>query len=477
MLKIFEKNNEKLSTSLNQLKIVYKATQNKRGLIDAIGTVSKTLFGTMDADDAKQIYEQLQLLEGKEQMLQHVAKNQLKIINATIDHIDHLRKAVAYNKNLLANITTKMELQLDKYTHREDLDEYFQIILAILTDLLTDVDKTEDYLVTAQHGILRTNYLLLEHIVKELREVASQLTKGLHFPFQIKLENWHAIQKHMLINAFVMDNDIFTILKFPIIAYPTYKIIRVTPLPVYEQLNVFKFIKVVHSIIALDRENNHYTLLNENELKECILDMNMYTCERTFPIYQIQSDAPCEVQIFENMPGQFQNCEYGRVLASTTLWITPSEERTWLYSTLNNQECTVICNGLEEKMEISKTGKIKLKGDCKLTTSDIILKTKSRLETRYIQTHLSEFNLTLNIEKENNFDLPRHTLLKKVIGNTEELTKLSLNLNELDEYLNNNQSMFNSKYFIYPVGSGILVIVLASVIGVAFWIKKKKLKN
>ncbi|KYN09450.1 hypothetical protein ALC57_18439 [Trachymyrmex cornetzi] len=250
-------------------------------------------------------------------MLQHVAKNQLKIINATIGHIDHLRKAVAYNENLLANITTKMELQLDKYTQREDLDEYFQIILAILTDLLTDVDKTEDYLVTAQHGILRTNYLPLEHIVKELREVASQLTKGLHFPFQIKLENWHAIQKHMLINAFVMDNDIFTILKFPIIAYPTYKIISVTPLPVYKQLNVFKFIKVVHSIIALDRENNHYTLLNENELKECIHDMNMYTCERTFPIYQIQSDAHAKCKFLKTCQGN------SRIASTDVSWQVP----------------------------------------------------------------------------------------------------------------------------------------------------------
>ncbi|KYN09183.1 hypothetical protein ALC57_18710 [Trachymyrmex cornetzi] len=398
MLKIFEKDNEKLSTSLNRLKILYKTSQNKRGLVNAIGTVSKTLFGTMDADDAKRIYEQLQLLQGNQQTIQHVAKHQLKIMNATIGHINHLEKAIAYNEDLLSNVTTKMELQLARYTQRENLDEYSQIILAILTNLMTDVDRTEEYLVTARKGILRTSYLPLEHIIKDLREAASQLNRGLHFPFQIKLENWHSIEKYTSVNAFVINNYIFTTLRFPIIAYPTYKIIRAMPLPMYELSNVFKFIKVIHPIIAIDKENNHYTLLRENELKECIHDITMYTCEKNFPIYQTQSDAPCEVQIFTNMPGQLRNCEYGRVLASTTLWITPTEDRTWLYSAIKNQECTITCDdGLEEKIEISKIGKIKLKGNCKLTTPDIILKTNSQLETRYIQTHLPEFNLTLKL--------------------------------------------------------------------------------
>jgi len=48
----------------------------------------------MDADDAKRIYEQLQLLQENQQTIQHVAKYRLKIINATIGHIDHLEKVI-----------------------------------------------------------------------------------------------------------------------------------------------------------------------------------------------------------------------------------------------------------------------------------------------------------------------------------------------------------------------------------------------
>jgi len=51
MMKILEKNNEKLSASLSHFKIIYKSTQNKRGLIDAIDVINKTLFDTMDAGE------------------------------------------------------------------------------------------------------------------------------------------------------------------------------------------------------------------------------------------------------------------------------------------------------------------------------------------------------------------------------------------------------------------------------------------
>ncbi|KYM78976.1 hypothetical protein ALC53_10530 [Atta colombica] len=140
--------------------------------------------------------------------------------------------------------------------------------------------------------------------------VLISLPKWSYNPLQIKLENWHSIQKYTSVNAFVVDNYIFTTLKFPIIALQNNK----------------------------DRENNHYTLLRENELNECIRDIITYTCEKNFPIYHIQSDASCEVQIFANMSGQLRNCEYERIrpfLASTTLWIMLTEDRMWLYSVDN----------------------------------------------------------------------------------------------------------------------------------------------
>jgi len=90
IFKILEKDNIKLTRLILCLQTIYKATNVKRGLIDAIGTISKTLFGTIDTGDTRKI--QLELLQTQQNAVQHVARNQIKVINATIGHLETLKK-------------------------------------------------------------------------------------------------------------------------------------------------------------------------------------------------------------------------------------------------------------------------------------------------------------------------------------------------------------------------------------------------
>ncbi|KYN30751.1 hypothetical protein ALC56_14953, partial [Trachymyrmex septentrionalis] len=124
----------------------------------------------------------------------NMSKTQSKKIRdysaATIEHISSLEKTTAYNENLLFNVMRKMKMQLDIYTQREDLDEYLQVLTAIMTDLTVDAGKMLDYYlcIYSKEGSILTRLLPLEQIIIDLREAASQLTNG-HFPFQIKFEN------------------------------------------------------------------------------------------------------------------------------------------------------------------------------------------------------------------------------------------------------------------------------------------------
>jgi len=167
--------------------------------------------------------------------------------------------------------------------------------------------------VYSKEGSIPTHLLLL--IIIDLRKVASQLTKGLHFSFQIKSENWNIIPKYISINAFYSNPYIFTTLKFPIIVYPTYKIIRAIYLFFFLILECIYF-REDHPLIVL--ENNENNRFYESDLDICMRDTTMYTCEQTFPIYYVKFEAPCKVLIFINASEQFQNCENGHVLFSTT---------------------------------------------------------------------------------------------------------------------------------------------------------------
>jgi len=480
ILRIIRKGSTKLTTLLTHLRTLYKTPTSKRGLIDAIGTISKTLFGTMDADDERVINEQLDLLRNKQHTLQHAMKNQLKVLKGTIGHMDSLEKTLTYNDNLLVNVTERMKSQLAKFSRQEDIDERLLVLTTILTDLVDDTENTMDFLTLTGDGIIMTRLLPIETIVVELREAAAQLTQGLHFPFKVQLENWHTIQKYIKINAYYDRPDIYTILKFPIIAYPTYKIINTVSLPVHDNKNIFTFVKVNHPLLAIDKENHHYMLPNRDELKTCVRDVTTYTCDQNLPIYYAEAEAPCEVQIYMNAPGQMRNCEKGQVLTENTLWITLTEEQSWLYSTPNPQEIAIRCeNRIEDKITLKKTGKLSVNKKCTVITPHVTLRTEKAIKVKEIQAYIPTFNLTLEYKSDYKITSEKKTAekikLKQVITDPLELTKLSLSVEEINNSIDNQEnSIIKSKYFVYPVSSGTLIVIIAIIIGAIIWKKGAK---
>jgi len=122
-----------------------------------------------------------------------------------------------------------------------------------------------------KNGVILTHLLSIETIVTELREETTLLTSGLHFPFRIQIANWRIIQKYIVTNAHYNYPSIYIILRFPIVTYPVYEIIKITSVPIHDSANVFTLIKSTYHFPAIDKENHRY-LLNEHDLKECTQD-------------------------------------------------------------------------------------------------------------------------------------------------------------------------------------------------------------
>jgi len=73
----------------------------------------------------------------------------------------------------------------------------------------------------------------------------------------------------MTVNAYYDRPTIYTTLKCPIIAYPTYKIMKMISILIHDYKNIFTFIKINHPLLAVNKENHHYILLNEQEFDKC----------------------------------------------------------------------------------------------------------------------------------------------------------------------------------------------------------------
>jgi len=126
-------------------------------------------------------------------------QNQLKVLDAIIGHTDRLEKTLTYNENFLANTTRRIGAQLAKFAQQEDIIEHLLIITTIMADFTQNIENSINFLTNTASGVIITQLLPLEKIIKELREAAIHLTKGLHFPF--KIQNWRTIQKYMTIKC------------------------------------------------------------------------------------------------------------------------------------------------------------------------------------------------------------------------------------------------------------------------------------
>jgi len=158
-----------------------------------------------------------------------------------------------------------MQQQLAK-TVREDVDERLLILNTILTDLTNDVNDIIDFMTHTKNGAILTHLLPIEIIITELKEATTLLTSGLHFPFRVQTTNWRIIQKYIVTGAHYNYPSIYIILRFPIVAYPVYDIIKITPVPIHDSANVFTLIKTTYNLIAIDKENRCYLLLNEHDI-------------------------------------------------------------------------------------------------------------------------------------------------------------------------------------------------------------------
>jgi len=128
---------------MDRLQTIYGTEINKRrGLINGLGSIAKTLFGTMDADDEQLINEQLMLLHNNNEATQHALKNQIKVINSTIAHVGNLEDTIEQNEKTLMELIKQIQSTIVIHNRRNDLDEHFTIIDAMISDLTRDAAET-----------------------------------------------------------------------------------------------------------------------------------------------------------------------------------------------------------------------------------------------------------------------------------------------------------------------------------------------
>jgi len=457
-----------LKNIITQIQTIYRPpTNRRRGLIDGIGSIAKALFGTMDANDEKLINEQIQLLQNKQLTLQHAVQNQLTVLNTTIAHLENLETIIDRNEKLL-------QKQLSRYLDREEMNEHFMLLIAVIADLIRDAENIIEYLTYIKKGAMHPKLMPTNDIIAQLKEATPQLPQGLYFPFKVHAEDWLAIERHTEITVYCDKTNIYTILRFPLIAQPTYDLINVIALPIHDYDNVFTATEINNNLIAIDKDKLTYLKLAQSDLDNCVKDNSQYICTHSMPIYRVNSDAPCEVQMYTQRQQYHRNCNKKHIISSE-FWIRMNQPHTWLYSIAAEQHIVIECNGRHEHKEIIRnTGKLILKGKCRLTTPHMTIQSTEVIFQTETETYLPEVNMTLLRDQK---PLTDNKTLDSVLQHRAELGELKIKLEKINSNIENSeQEFFTKKQFIYPMASSAIITIIIVII-IAYIIIQRKNKN
>ena len=199
---VIKKGCERINRIILQINTMYRAQPlQKRGLVDGIGVIAKSLFGTMDANDEKLINEQLTILHDSQELTKHAIKNQLKVIQATISHLNNTEKIIQHNEYVLANATQNLRNQLVENEHQSNAHENFIIINAVLEDLTRDAEDVLEYLMFTKKEIMHPRLTPVKAIIEAIKDANTHVRAGLYFPFRAEERDWPTIEKLAKIGA------------------------------------------------------------------------------------------------------------------------------------------------------------------------------------------------------------------------------------------------------------------------------------
>ncbi|KAL4084392.1 hypothetical protein QTP88_028215 [Uroleucon formosanum] len=147
-------------------------TREKRGLVNLVGRVQKTLFGTLDDTDAELYDRQIEKLQFSQQNLLKIIDKQTSVLKATVNTFKEANKmeaqinrlSVLYNR--MADTVNQTVINLDIVEARTNINEQINILNLLFQQLSFETDTICEIIIAAQGGIMHSSVIA----VNELRQ-------------------------------------------------------------------------------------------------------------------------------------------------------------------------------------------------------------------------------------------------------------------------------------------------------------------
>lgn len=306
-LSLFDPHLEHLNSKINLIlsKInMFESSRSKRGLINGLGSVIKSISGNLDYTDALKYENAINTLRNNEHKLEleinnHVSLNSkfishnFEIIGNIISNQDKMNKAL----NLILDSNASRDTDLIKYAH---FAQHLLILGDNIEDLYEELQNLENTLTFIRAS--STPYFLFS--LDEIKNMLSKL-RILYSNdeiLDIEIRHFYEVIK---LGYFYLGKQIVLVIKVPIVVSSTYDLYKLSLVPNRNHETLIP----PSPFVAFSSSDHRYIET------ECPKANSIYLCE-SLPSLQIQSKPDCIQHLIAHQELQ-PNCKLTPVTLTT----------------------------------------------------------------------------------------------------------------------------------------------------------------
>ncbi|KAL4105021.1 hypothetical protein QTP88_020296 [Uroleucon formosanum] len=176
--------------------------REKRGLVNLVGRVQKTLFGTLDDTDAELYDRQIEKLQSSQQNLLKIIDKQTSVLKATANTFKEANKmeaqinrlSVLYNR--MADTVNQTIINLDIVEARTNINEQINILNLLFQQLSFETDTICEIIIAAQGGIMHSSVIAVNELRQQLKDISLIVPKEQSLPFNLNQVSLYELRQY-----------------------------------------------------------------------------------------------------------------------------------------------------------------------------------------------------------------------------------------------------------------------------------------
>lgn len=362
--------------------------RKKRGLFNGIGTVFKTIFGTLDYEDAEYFEKTINDVKQDDTEMLNLMKEQVHVIKTTIANFNESINNLKFSENTLNENIKKINAfmalassKINKLELAELASQHVNLLTYLTNELNEELDNIINSILFAKRNVLHPSILTPIQLIAELNNNNYLLKSGLNFPLFPSIENAHTFMDIVDLQVFYINNKLMFIINIPLTDPAIFTLYRCIPLPIpyKENTQSYAYIQPNFNFLGISENNQKYVKLQElNSCKK--ISQFDFICQQDV-YYSTTMNANCEVMLLTGRTKIIpKNCDT-KIFNGFLDIIHKLQDNKWILITSENKHLTIICENEDRINDLTIVGLsiLSLKGNCEAYFGSNLLKSENSI--------------------------------------------------------------------------------------------------